>query len=123
MSKKQNKQKGDLGEEIATKYLIKKGYKIIKRNFRCKFGEIDIIAKKGNDLVFVEVKTKTSDFFGVPEEMVDYGKLKKINDIIDYFLCFWKNKEELNIRIDVVAVELDEKGRLKEIRHIENFEE
>jgi len=122
MSKKQNKQKGDLGEEIATKYLIKKGYRIIKRNFRCKLGEVDIIARKDNDLVFIEVKTKTSNFFGTPEEMVDYGKLKKINNVIDYFLCFWKGEAALNIRVDVVAVEIDGRGRLKEIRHIENFE-
>jgi len=73
--KSNNKVTGNKGEELAAGYLSKKGYKIIERNFRTRFGEIDIVCWDGETLVFVEVKTKIGHDFGEPEEMVNKGKL------------------------------------------------
>jgi len=121
LAKEQNKQKGDIGEQIATDYLVKKGYKILKRNFRCKFGEIDIVAKKGKTITFVEVKTKTSNELGSPEEMVDDHKMEKIGGMIEYFLSLIKTKPEPDVQVDVIAVEINAGGELLELRHLENF--
>ena len=121
MSKKQNKIKGNRAEDIAAKFLEGKGYKIVNRNYRCRYGEIDIIAEKENILAFCEVKAKTGDSFGTPEEMVDDYKLTKINDIIDCYVSFEKVSDDLCLRIDVVAIDFDYNGFVKDIRHVENF--
>ena len=73
-----NLQTGKLGEEIAKDYLEKNGYKIIERNFKTKYAEIDLITKHKNELVFVEVRTKRGDLFGTPEESLDKRKLRKL---------------------------------------------
>ena len=74
---------GQKGEKMAQKYLKKQKYKILEKNFRTKLGEIDIICfdKKENQIVFVEVKAKTSDYFGLPREMVDEQKQQKIERV------------------------------------------
>lgn len=69
---------GKEGEEIAHEYLKKQGYKILKRNYRTKRGEIDIIAEKRGCLVFVEVRTKVGEQFGTPEETLDWKKRRKL---------------------------------------------
>ena len=121
MSKEDNKTKGDKGEDYACQYLLQKGYRILKRNFRCRFGEIDIMARDGESLVFIEVKTKTSDEYGYPEEMVDDAKIKKIEGVMDYVAGSLPPKKDFVLRIDVVAVELDDMGMLQDLRHIVNF--
>lgn len=121
MDKHKNKQKGDLGEKIATGYLVNHGYKIIKRNFRCNAGEIDIVCKKDDTLIFVEVKAKTTEFFGSPEEMVDWRKMEKIGEAIEFFITTSHYKEEPNYRIDVIAMVLGDDGKIKRFNHIENF--
>jgi len=121
MDKSKNKIKGDLGENIATGYLVNRGYKIIERNFRCNAGEIDIVCKKEETLVFVEVKAKTTEFFGAPEEMVDWRKMEKISEAIEFFITTHHYKEEPNYRIDVIAIVLDENDKIKRFNHIENF--
>ena len=68
---------GDMGERRAVKFLKKKGYKILETNFKTNFGEIDIIARKGDYICFVEVKTRSSDNFGEPREAVNFHKQKK----------------------------------------------
>ena len=78
MAKESNVTVGKIGEEIARDYLQKKGYKILEQNYRTKFGEIDLVAKDGKELVFVEVRTKTGEDFGTPEESLNYRKLQKI---------------------------------------------
>lgn len=93
------------GEKIAQKYLKKQKYKILETNYRNKLGEIDIIAKdkKENQIVFVEVKTKTTDFFGLPREMVDENKQRKIEQVAMSYLMINKLTEE-NIRFDVIEI-------------------
>jgi putative endonuclease len=101
---------GDLGEEIARELLQKKGYKILSTKFKCKFGEIDIVAKDRDILVFVEVKTRWSRKFGKPEEAVTPHKLAKIKRVSEYF-CMMNNLFDAKQRIEVVALEI-EKGKI-----------
>ena len=78
MSKHENKIKGNLGENIACKYLEKDGYRIITRNFNCFYGEIDIIAIKNSELIFIEVKTRCQNEYGQPIEAINFEKLKHL---------------------------------------------
>ena len=105
-----------MGEGLATEALRKKGYEIIKRNFSNKFGEIDIIAKDKNILVFVEVKTKKGTDFGLPEEMINLYKLRKVQKMAEVYL----NGKSLPCRIDVVAIILSETNELITLNHYEN---
>ena len=108
--------KGKEGEELAADFLKEKGYEIIERNYRHKRSEIDLIVKKNNWLVFVEVKYRTSDAFGYPEEFVDYKKVKNIlAGAEEYtYIIDWRG----NVRYDIVAVR-NINGEL-EIKHIED---
>lgn len=111
-----NRETGRRAEDIASRHLEKKGYTILERNFGNKFGEIDIIAKDKNILVFVEVKAKVGEYFGSPEEMVTPGKLRRIRNMATIYL---KGKEEA-CRIDVVAMVLDENNDVLRLTHYEN---
>ena len=111
-----NKKKGSLAEDLACAELTKKGYQIVKRNFQNRFGEIDIIAQNNDVLVFVEVKAKTGENFGLPEEMISKGKLAKIR----HMAAIFTNGQEVQCRIDVVAVVLDMNGDLVRLTHYEN---
>lgn len=94
---------GKLGEDTATNYLIEKGYIILDRNFECRQGEIDIIAKDKEEIVFVEVKTRTSNKYGTPSEAVNRIKQKHMLQSIRYYL-YIKNLSQEFIRIDVIEV-------------------
>lgn len=94
---------GKLGEEKAIKLLKTQGYKIIGRNFRSRYGEIDIIATESNTLVFVEVKARWNNKFGMPEEAVTPRKLNSIIKTAEYYKLLNPKTPEL-LRIDVVAV-------------------
>lgn len=98
---------GKIGEEKATNYLKKMGYKIICNNFRCVKGEIDIIAKDKKENVFIEVKTRTNKKYGEAKEAVDSNKQKHIQETIKYYL-YKNNMENENIRIDVIEVYMKE---------------
>jgi len=96
---------GKRGEEIALSFLKKKGYKIVEQNYRCVFGEIDIVARHKGDIVFIEVKSRKSEAFGNPEEAVGFNKQRKISKIALNYL----NEKSLNdhdARFDVVAIKL-----------------
>lgn len=115
-----NKLSGQFGEGTAASFLKKNGYKILKRNYRNQIGEIDIVAQKGEDLVFVEVKTRSSAAFGTPSEAVTYYKKRKLVNTAKLYLL--KNPTDMNVRFDVIEVY----GRLvngvfevDEINHIE----
>lgn len=113
------KQLGDFGEEIAKKYLIHKGYTICHKKFRCPLGEIDLIAKNSDDLVFIEVKTRRSLRFGEPFESIDSGKQKKMIKLAQYYMSYYKISE-INVRFDVVSLLVDESWNVKEIKLIQN---
>jgi len=111
-----NKQTGKLGENMAAKFLEAKGYKILDRNYSTKFGELDIIALDSTTLVFVEVKTKTSDQFGSPEEMITPHKLHQIQNTAQSYL-FSNPSPNLPLRIDAICINLE----TKTIKHYENI--
>jgi len=113
------KELGDAGEKLAGDFLKKKGYKIRETNFRCREGEIDIIAQKKDCLVFIEVRTKTSSSFGSPEESVTSVKKGKIIASALTYLNSHKDLPE-SWRIDFIAVELDQKGKATRLELIEN---
>lgn len=94
---------GKFGEQIAVEYLEKSKYKILKRNFYCKQGEIDIIAKDKNEIVFIEVKTRTNMNFGRPSESVNSIKQKHMYKAAKYYL-YKESLLEMLIRFDVVEV-------------------
>lgn len=108
------------GEELATKFLKDKGYKIIDRNFRKGYGEIDIIAVKDKTLVFVEVKTRTSAKFGTPLEQISYFKLKSLVKTAQFYKHL-NPKLPDSLRIDAVGVILDGNNSLINIEHLENI--
>lgn len=110
---------GKRGENQAVKELKRNKYKILERNWRSKFGEIDIIAQKGDFLVFVEVKTRWSKKFGLPEEAITPWKMERIIKTGEYYKTFHPKLPEA-MRIDVVAINLASEGRIEEIRIIEN---
>lgn len=85
-SKVQNTYKGDIGESLAEQYLLDKGYEILETKYKNKIGEIDIIAKDGNRIVFVEVKARATARFGYPREAVDYRKQQKIQMVANIYL-------------------------------------
>jgi len=99
----QRQQFGKDSESIAVTHLIKSGYKILERNFRTKLGEIDIIAKDRDTLVFVEVKAKRSVRFGDPKEAVTPKKQRKISKVALYYLKA-TNQIHVKARFDVVAI-------------------
>ncbi|OGD85544.1 hypothetical protein A3B51_03085 [Candidatus Curtissbacteria bacterium RIFCSPLOWO2_01_FULL_41_18] len=110
--------KGKYGEDLACRYLSKLGYKIIERNFRIRGGEIDIIAKDGQTLVYVEVKTRSSNYFGTPEESVTAQKLRFLERAVKFYRARRKNLPQLE-RIDVVSVDLSSKtSSLRLIKNI-----
>jgi putative endonuclease len=112
------KELGNTGEKLARDFLKKKGYKIREANYRCREGEIDIVARKKDCLVFVEVRTKTGTAFGSPEESITFAKKERL---IASSLTYLSEHEDLpeSWRIDFVAVELDKNGKAKRIELIE----
>ncbi len=102
---------GKTGEEIATQYFIKKGYKLLDKNFRTKNGEIDLIFEKDNTVIFVEVKFRTQDKFGDPIESITSKKISKIIETAKFYV----NQYELwdkDIRFDVITIK-EKNGKYK----------
>ena len=93
---------GIKGEKLAIDFLLKKGYKILEKNFRYLKAEVDIIAKKDNVLAAVEVKTRSTDYFGNPQDFVNPKKIKLLLSAIDYYV----NEKDLDVevRFDIIAI-------------------
>jgi putative endonuclease len=109
--------RGRAGEDLAVDYLLKKGYRVLDRNYRYEHGEIDIVAEDGNVLVFVEVKARRSKQFGEPEDAVTFRKRERIRRTADGYI-YTHNIEDQDCRFDVIAVDYEKKN--PQIRHIEN---
>ena len=99
------KEIGDFGEKAAEDYLVEMDYLILERNYRLKFGEIDIIAAKDGGLVFVEVKTRKSNLFGEPSEYVDRKKQERVKKAA----MVYADVENTDMRFDVIEVFYEEK--------------
>ncbi|MBU1565998.1 MAG: YraN family protein [Proteobacteria bacterium] len=94
---------GKNGEDIAAEFLSKKGYTLLTRNYRCRYGEIDIIAKYRDILVFVEVKTRTGEMYGSPASAVTNRKQRQISKTAQYYLAE-RNLFDAPARFDVVSI-------------------
>ena len=105
----QKKELGKKGEDLALRFLKKNGYRIFARNYVCKMGEVDIIAKEKDTLAFIEVKTRTSTAFGPPQLAVNSAKQMQLSKVALYFLKE-KGIEDVKARFDVVAILLGPKG-------------
>ena len=110
---------GILGEKLARDFLTKQGYRIWETNYRCPEGEIDIVAQHKDYLVFIEVRTKKSLAFGSPQESITPAKMAKLRTTATHYRQSHRNLPPL-WRIDVVAVQLNQKGTLSRIELIEN---
>ncbi|MEK7542610.1 MAG: YraN family protein [Patescibacteria group bacterium] len=110
---------GRLGEKLAREYLQKKGYKILEQNYRTRYAEIDLVAKRKDVLVFVEVRTKVGEQFGTPEETLNFYKLKKVRQNAAAYAAHvrWDKL----YRIDAVCIVLGENHALQRIAHYENI--
>ena len=110
---------GRIGEEATARLLEQRGWRILARNFRRRFGEIDIVARQGDTLIFVEVKTRSSLRFGAPAEAVDARKRRRLSKTaLDYMMR--SHLTDLNARFDVASVLLDDQGRIARIELLEN---
>lgn len=116
----QNKQTGDYGESLACQYLQKQGYKILERNYRIRGGEIDIVAREKETLVFVEVKTRWSHEYGLPTESMTPWKIKFLLKTARFYIqkIGWGNKE---YRLDFVGVDFAESKENPKIELIKNI--
>lgn len=110
---------GNLGEKLAQDFIKKRGYRILETNYRCPEGEIDIVARHKDSLVFIEVRTKTSREFGSPEESITSAKREKIRASAAHYQQTHDNLPSL-WRIDVVAIELNQNGKPSRIELLEN---
>lgn len=110
---------GQWGESVAAHHLEAQGYEIVRRNWRCARGEIDLVIRAGEVLVFVEVKTRRGRALGTPEEGVTPAKGRKLLEVAQFYL--WQHElDDVEWRVDVVAVELDSAGKLLRCEHIPN---
>jgi len=118
----ETKQLGNFGEKIAVKYLKKKGYKILDKNFKYrKYGEIDIVAKKGRDISFIEVKTRETadkDSPYNPEDNITFFKQKQLVKLSKIYLAK-NNLLDFPWQIDIIAIEINPFTRKEKLRHIE----
>lgn len=111
------KKLGSRGEDLACRFLQQHGYRIMRRNYYTRYGELDIICEKNQDIIFVEVKTRRSDRYGSAEEAVTYIKQQRLRKTAWLFLQQY-DKPFKGIQFDVIAVHIADSGM--EINHIEN---
>jgi len=108
-SRNQRKELGKKGEELAVQFLKKNGYRIVVRNYVCRLGEMDIIARERDTLAFIEVKTRTSTTFGPPQLAVNPAKQMQLSKVALNFLKV-KGLEDVKARFDVVAILMGPRG-------------
>ncbi len=106
-----------LGEDAAAQYLAHVGYTIVERNYRCRAGEVDVVARDGDQLVFVEVRTRSSPRFGTPEESITSTKAAKMADCAFSYLA--ERGAARSWRIDFVGVDV-QGGRVVRLRHLKH---
>ncbi len=111
--------RGARGERAAKDFLQKKGYHVVDTNVRSRWGEVDIVARQGEELVFVEVRTRRSQEFGSPEESLSARKRERLIFTAENYIQ-GLDESPLQWRIDLVSIQLDEGDRIREIRHLEN---
>ncbi len=117
---------GSWGEQLAGRFLLDNGYQIVTTNYRCSYGEVDIVALDGEELVFVEVRTRRAGNFGTPEESLSKPKLRRLLATCHNYL-HQSGMEDASWRVDLVSVSIDKGGdqggdrltpRINHVRHI-----
>ncbi len=117
-----NQDVGKFGEELARNYLVKKGYKIIGQNIKTSFKEIDIIAEeKSDELVFVEVKTRTSQTLGPAEEALTPAKINNFKKGVDLYLMWRDRLDDKEVRLDLISVDIDKFKKTAQIKHYKDI--
>ncbi len=109
---------GRRGEELAARQLQEKGFEIVSRNWRCETGELDLVALDGACLVLVEVRTRRGRSLGTPEESITPAKQMRLIDLSEAYVQ--ESEWPGDWRIDVVAIEMDRRGRVLRVDHYEN---
>jgi len=112
---------GSFGEKQAEKYLRRYGYQVIDRNFKTYYGEIDLIAIKGDEILFCEVKTRVGTDFGYPEEAVDGRKINHLLKAVDHYLQ-WKRWDKF-WRLDIISIEINKARKTAKIKWFKNVSE
>jgi len=112
------KEIGNLGEQLAESYLVTSGYDILEKNWRYSRAEIDLITKVGEILVFVEVKTRSYDYFGKPEDAVTPAQEHLIMDAAQRYME--KIGHDWEIRFDIISIILDKKGQKHDLQHFKD---
>lgn len=112
------KEIGELGENLAVKYLRKKGYRVLERNLRNKGGEIDIVAEVNDTVIFIEVKTRSPRSLATPESAIDFEKQKRIRKTAKMYLTGYFNPSP--IRFDTITILLDDWYKPIKISHTED---
>ena len=115
----QRQKLGRWGENLAADYLSANGYQVVARNWRTRHGEIDLIARVGETIAFVEVKTRRGREYGLPEEALTPAKAERLQKLAQAYLMD-HNLHDVDWRIDLIAVELDQNGKLLRCEHIPN---
>lgn len=113
---------GTRGEELAQRFLREKGYLILETNYRCPWGEIDIVAHDGNELVFVEVRTRRSTRYGTPEESLTAAKARHLVAAAEEYLQ-QRGDNSLGWRIDLISVRLRQDYRVERVDHLKSVVE
>ncbi len=116
-----NREIGKRGENLATQYLLQNHYKILKRNFYARKGEIDIIAKEKKEIVFIEVKTRSNLLYGNPADAVDNNKKRHIYQTAQYY-TYINKLENKPIRFDVIEVYINMRKKTYYLNHLKNIE-
>ena len=114
---------GQWGETQARLHLEARGYELLATNYRCRWGEVDIVARDGDEIIFVEVKTRRGSAFGTPEESITAAKAEHLaNTAQDYLQNQLPPADAANAawRIDLISLHLDKGGKLQRISHLEN---
>lgn len=109
---------GAKGEKLAQEYLKKRGYQILDTNFKCKFGEVDIVATKDGEVSFVEVKTRSQELFGRPAEAVGFVKQRHIYKVAEFYILT-NHLKDVPISLDVIEVYIFNKSKPRVI-HMRN---
>lgn len=110
---------GDKGEQIAAEYLKERGFQLLEKNFITRYGELDLVTLEGDMIVFVEVKTRTSKAFGLPETSITPTKMERIENAALLWLQAHPEASE-DWRVDVVAIIMGQQGEILDFQHFIN---
>ncbi len=111
---------GDFGESAARSHLIRAGYTVLDSNWRCRIGEIDLVAQQGGQIVFVEVRTRRVGGPVPPEESLSPAKLRRLLNLADAYMIEANLPSHTPCRIDLIAIDVDRAGRIARLEHVLN---